>query len=157
MGPFRVTPNYKNWWLWRILRSRILYWESVRPTAEGPPAGPEKAPADENQKVEDTPTAAVPLLPPSHGTKSREENRPQVDQRALTSARRKILKKFAAKAGLDKMSGLAKRLNVDLSALYAMAREDTSYYGDDTLNTMLEKIGCTRERWENPGSSKEDR
>ena len=55
------------------------------------------------------------------------------------------------------MASLSLHLRVDLRALYAMAKGDTRYYGDDTLEAVLLKIGCTRDRWENPTSSEQDR
>lgn len=68
--------------------------------------------------------------------------------RALAAHRRAIMKAFMTANSLVGMDALARRLGASKSALYGMVRGDKTRYRDDTLNAMLNKIGCPRSKWD---------
>jgi hypothetical protein len=61
-----------------------------------------------------------------------------------------ILKAYKQKRHIDTMDSLARHLGVSKVGIYGMARGDGSRYGDDRLNLVLQKLGCTRDHWDNP-------
>jgi hypothetical protein len=60
-------------------------------------------------------------------------------RRELRSHRFGILKAYKEKRHVDTMDTLARHLGV-------------SRYGDDRLNLVLQKLGCTRDHWDNPSA-----
>jgi hypothetical protein len=70
--------------------------------------------------------------------------------RVLHRHRLRILKDRRRHLQLDSMDHLANCLAISKSQMYGMARGDTSRYGDDTLNLVLQKLDCSHERWDIP-------
>jgi hypothetical protein len=70
--------------------------------------------------------------------------------KVLKSHRRRILKDYRGHLQPDTVDHLARRLAISKTQLYGMVRGDTSRYGADTLNLVLQKLECSRELWDNP-------
>ena len=67
--------------------------------------------------------------------------------RTLRTHRRRILKACMDDKDLDGMDALARRLGVSPSALYGMVRGDRSRYSEETLATVLTRLGCSPAKW----------
>jgi hypothetical protein len=90
----------------------------------------------EDQLADTNPTGA------HHGSQSKKTSP------SLAAHRRAIMRAFMTANSLVGMDALARRLGVSKSALHGMARGDKTRYRDDTLNSVLKKIGCPRSTWD---------
>jgi hypothetical protein len=66
----------------------------------------------------------------------------------LRHHRRRILETFGRKQEVSGMAAIAWKLGASVTALYGMVREDTLRYGNDKLDSVLGRIGCTRAEWD---------
>jgi hypothetical protein len=79
----------------------------------------------------------------SHGEATRRRASREVKRHRL-----RILKTLVQKRELTGMEALALRLQISVTALYGMVREDRTRYSDDKLDSVLEQIRCTRAEWD---------
>jgi len=73
---------------------------------------------------------------------------PKKSSSADRAAKRAILKEYGSKRELNTIDAIASRLGVSRTALYGMTTGDTERYSEDTLRSVLEKIGCSRAKWD---------
>jgi hypothetical protein len=74
------------------------------------------------------------------------------NQERLVEHRRGIIYAYKQKKGLSNMDAVARGLGASKSALWGMIHGDKKRYGNATLESVLAKLGCTREQWDNPDS-----
>lgn len=66
----------------------------------------------------------------------------------LRAHRLGILKAYMEAKRLEDRGALARHLGVSKSALYGMVRGESVRYSEETLTAVLEKIGCSRPKWD---------
>jgi len=91
------------------------------------------------------------LLPPAFRPNSDNGPIARMIRTPAEAHRLSILKKYMAKNRIGRKYALARHLGVSSSAFYGMIRQDQSRYSEDTLESVLMKIGCSREEWDSPG------
>lgn len=178
LGKLRVTSGYLNWWL-GLLGGRIREWEAKgleeAKLTEAPPEIPVRRPNAttddqghensttslnsegrhfEGDNMESRDAGARQLNATQTGTSTRQEpdkTGPTLVPKSISNARRRILKKFQSKRGINTVDALARSLGLSRSALYGMTTGDRNRYAEDKLKMMLKKIRCPRAKWNSPG------
>jgi hypothetical protein len=69
-------------------------------------------------------------------------------QKSLRAHRRAILRTYMESEEIQDMDALGTRLRMDRSVLSGMVRSDKRKYGETRLKAMLQKIGCSRAKWD---------
>jgi hypothetical protein len=84
---------------------------------------------------------------PGGSSKSKKASSP------LVAHRHTILRAAITTLELDGTDELARHLGVSTTALHGMVRGDKPRYGDDTLASVLKKLGCPRAKWDRVSKS----